>query len=313
MNATQTKDVGAILMITRMTFPKPLISFMIDAFNASAIALEVGAITITLTGAATSTDIDAALSFEENKSADVLIWHALSPADRAKFINFRIAAKLPDIETAAKVRFKKYQEIGALAITYLFHGSFAGLALDPPQVPGYALSCVTFPSTDLSLDKVCSVKHFSRAKFPGLVEDFFVNRTDFPDPMLSRVRLGFAGNRIFAIMKMIGTGFVMPAGANAATQLLLSKAVVDKAPFSSFHPDHPENPMRDCAKMVLAFIGDIMRAKGITVESLRTRNANLIIPGIAKALDTLPADASGSQPTLVQVRLATNDMFSWNK
>jgi len=297
-------------MMKELMFPVSVLTHVISTFDPSMFKLKVGEIELCCTGVRTTATFDDLLSLPDNKPGDVIVWASMTPAARTEYLSFKENVAAPEKKVRDLNLIDGLNKVGCLLMTYILHGSLNGLSMSPPQVPRFALEASGTKAEEYALGSVSSVSKFCGAKFPQSLQHFASLFYYVPLTMKSRLALSFAGNRIFSIVSMTANAVAARCGTNAVMALMYAETTLNNAPYVSFHPDHPKNPMGNAMKKVLAFIGEACVESGVDLTNLFSRNSALFLPDVQRQMHMKVSDVPGSFPDIDAFRVAVAAEFS---
>jgi hypothetical protein len=298
------------ITLSHLKFEKSIFDHVASTFDPSVIRVLVGEITLTTSTTATEATYEDLCKFAENKPGDILIWGSMSTVNYKEVINFRENKALPDENQSNINSMEKQDMLGMILCAYIMHGTLKRLEGKKSLVPKFALEATNSGTRHFKGEDFSSSKSFFSAKFPGIPMAFFSIFNQLPMTLQSRLRLGIAGNRIVSIAAKIYEECGKPIITQPWLKVLLEKKTQDNAPYVSFHPDHPDNPMKECSQKAYAILGDMLRKKGIEVDILAERMPKVFISGVVERLKARSIDVSEKEPEEASVTKAVSADFS---
>jgi hypothetical protein len=125
--------------------------------------------------------------------------------------------------------------------------SLCGLHEDmgPPQfvLNTFGRTRADFPHGDFS-----NIATFGALRFKSALSRINFIANILPTSFQSRLKLGFVGNRLFAIVKIVAHRIELQDD-DQVLRTIFDQQVYDNQPYVTFHPDHVLNPMHNHARM----------------------------------------------------------------
>ncbi|KAG0086926.1 hypothetical protein BGZ93_011247 [Podila epicladia] len=146
-------------------------------------------------------------------------------------------------------------------LSYLLYGTPRTVELRPPAIEHGILVAGGLVPNDMHLSQTTSVTNFEGFRQPALVKQAIPIFQRATPATQACVRRSFGGNRMFAIaraMRLVQAK-TMPmrkmVSEHPEVEFFLDSRHEVLAPYVSFHPDHPANPMQGHYKSVLLKLG----------------------------------------------------------
>jgi len=313
VGATSAKVIQRKLCISGMKFNSTILRDVVTVLRAGEMVVGVGDITIHVPAGVQDNDVESLLGVKKNKPLDVLIFMSLSPEHVAAFVTFVRGEAAPSPEESSKRSDYACNVLSNTVAMYLLHGTIAHMFTASGVIPKYALNATRMEKKDFVASDLCSIPTIGSAKFPGLVENFFDIAPYFHSTFGSRAKLGFGGGRVFSILARIATTGKDMTKAPAVLQYMMQKEVLSGAPYITFHPDHPKNPMKDAAKGLFAAIGHFGKQAGIVWDDEFKIQKGLYIAGVRERLLAEWSSSTVVMPTLEAIIDATGPEFSLSR
>lgn len=269
---------------------------------------------------------DSEISFEtlaaypSNKALDIMIFLTLPPWAR-KTASTLHAEPLPLPETdeeklnLAEQIIKKKNVMAVFLLSYLLYGTPRTLELRPPAIERGILAAAGLVPNDMALGQISSVTNLEGFRQPELVNQAISILQQASPAMQARVRRSFGGNRMFAVahvMRLVlrKTNLCNMVSEHPEVEFFLDPTHDVQAPYVSFHPDHPANPMRGHNQRVLLELGKAFRQAGGDVEVLAREAPHVVLRPMVDAW-TMPQRYNvGSLPELAELKAASAEEFS---
>lgn len=305
-----TVDLGDSFLIRDGSFPAQLITTIVSSFDPSSARLMKGAVTLYTAREDPNITYDDLMEIGLNKTGDILMFLSTAPADRANYYTICTGCTGGSDEDKLKSIAKHRLEAGVIFYTYLLHGSLQQMHGNDPQIPKFALSAAGTTVEALNIREIATSEEFFKMKF-SLTSDALMRSVNLmPDSLKSRLKLSFAGNRMFQIARMTRTVVSEASKTDPIMRHLFDEFVCQDAPYVSFHPDNPNNPLRDHSKWLYATLGSLLDTNRISIDDLKTRNPMLFRKEIMEALKRKVEDTNQQSPVLVDFQYAASPRFS---
>lgn len=282
----------------------------VDSVDPSQLEMLPGDITLYHTGDLGAISYSSLREISQNKPCDILIWQSASARFRAEMISYqRIDSRITKEDAIASTNYVN-SVLSVVGATYLLHGSVGMLDRSPPQVPKFALDSTGLSAEMFAFDKICSVKQFKHAKFKSFLIQFSSVVRNLSSTYQSRIILGFSGNRIFQVARFLQDEIQSSSVFDGAWKRAFGPAVLSGAPYISFHPDHPANPMHNSAKMVWAMMGKVALTRVGSIDELAKFSSSLFIPPVLNSMSQHVGLVSGAMPDIGEFFAAVSKQYS---
>ncbi|KAF9336589.1 hypothetical protein BG006_008155 [Podila minutissima] len=263
---------------------------------------------------------DSEISFETlaayptNKALDIMIFLTMPPWAR-KSASTLHTEPLPLLETddekqqLAEQIIKKRNIMSVFLLSYLLYGTPRTVELRPPAIERGILAAG-------GLSQITSVTNFEGFRQPALVEQAIPIFQLAAPAMQARVRRSFGGNRMFAVaraMRLVLAKMMAlrkMVSEHPEVEFFLDPRHDALAPYVSFHPDHPANPMRGHYQSVLLKLGRVFQQAGGDVGVLAREAPNVVLQPMVDAWMQPHRYNAGSLPVLAELQAASGEEFS---
>lgn len=302
--------VGNSLHVSDFGSLNYLIEHALSSFDPSVITLEAGALPITVPSGVAAVDFDQLAAFPSNKAIDILMYLSLPPnmRDAVSTITTANALAMSDV-VVDQVQAKK-NIASVFLVNYLLHGTPRQMELRPPQVAKFLLDATGMKAEEFGIQKISSLKSLGGFRSTKLVINSIPIFNQGSATLKSRMKKGFGGSRIFTIaraMKIREPGMV---SAYPQINFFLENIHHERVPYVTFHPDHPQNPMKDHAQRVYIELASAYTAAGGDIDTLASEAPNVFIPGVVARLKASKAIVAGDLPGMINLIAATHESFS---
>lgn len=298
------------VVLDHLVMTRIAVQHAIDVMDPSTIKVPRGKITLTTEGSWDVATPDSLIKYKTNKAGDILIWASLTDANREAVINFIENVPNPPDQEMSENQNKLLDDLAVILMSYYLHGTLAKLMGDNSAIPLFARNSVMRQGVKMTGNYWTSVDSFFSAKFPNLVEAFIACFGVYSGPLKNRLRLGFAGNRCFSIAKVLNGRIPDTHVHEIWAATLFDAAVLRRAPFVSFHPSHPMNPLENCSKYVFAYLGDLCRQHKIDIDKLHDDLPGLLTDVIVKRLKVKKSDCGQNRPDNTRFDAAVAAQYS---
>ncbi|KAG0342177.1 hypothetical protein BG000_006502 [Podila horticola] len=243
---------------------------------------------------------DSVISFETlaayptNKALDIMIFLTLPPWARKMASTLRTEPlPLPktddEKQNFAEQIIKKRNIMAVFLLSYLLYGTPRTVELRPPAIELGILTAGGLVPNDMLLPQITSVVNFVGFRQPELVRQAITIFQQATPAMQARVRRSFGGNRMFAVARVMRrvltktTPVRRMVSEHPEVEFFLDPRHDILAPYVSFHPDHPVNPMQGHYERVLLELGKAFRQAGGDVEVLAREAPHVVLRSMVDA------------------------------
>ncbi|KAF9382509.1 hypothetical protein CPC16_009309 [Podila verticillata] len=269
---------------------------------------------------------DSEISFEtlaaypSNKALDIMIFLTLPPWARKTASTLR-AEPLPRPETdeekttLAEQIIRKNNIMAVFLLSYLLYGTPRTVELRPPAIERGILAAAGLVPDDMVLDRISSVANLKGFRQPELVNQAISIFQQASPAMQARVRRSFGGNRMFSVARVMRlelhkTNLCKMVSEHPEVEFFMDPKHDAQAPYVTFHPDHPTNPMQGHYQRVLFELGKAFQQAGGDVEVLAREAPLVVLRSMVDAWTMPQRSSAGSLPELVALKAASAEEFS---
>ncbi|KAF8986191.1 hypothetical protein BGZ52_009361 [Haplosporangium bisporale] len=269
---------------------------------------------------------DSEISFEtlaaypSNKALDIMIFLTLPPWARKTASTLR-AEPLPRPETdeekttLAEQIIRKNNIMAVFLLSYLLYGTPRTVELRPPAIERGILAAAGLVPDDMVLDRISSVANLKGFRQPELVNQAISIFQQASPAMQARVRRSFGGNRMFSVARVMRlelhkTNLCKMVSEHREVEFFMDPKHDAQAPYVTFHPDHPTNPMQGHYQRVLFELGKAFQQAGGDVEVLAREAPHVVLRSMVDAWTMPQRSSAGSLPELVALKAASAEEFS---
>jgi hypothetical protein len=261
--------------VHQLELPKEILDYICVNFTPGTWQIPVGGITLLCSTADPTANVEDFIIFPENKPWDIFLWFALKTTPAVT--SFDVYCNVPPPQNVDLRKCNRFfmNCLSLFVMEYLLHGGMERIAHDFRLGAKICMDGLGFNPDEFEFSDLTSLTSFRGLKMPSLLigaKGFLIR---CHPAVRSRCRRGLVGNRLFTIINDFKVGMILDVTDPIIIKWLISSDVSDRAPYLSFHPDHPFNPMRECSDYIFAWIGEIIR------------RSNMSLPNDQKSLSTV--------------------------
>lgn len=282
--------------------------------------LPAGTLRLTLPLEDSEISFDTLAAYPSNKALDIMIFLTLPPWAR-KTASILRAEPLPRPETdeekikLAEQIIKKNNIMAVFLLSYLLYGTPRAVELHPPAIERGILAAAGLVRDDMVLDRISSVTNLKGFRQPELVNQAISIFQQASPAMQARVRRSFGGNHMFSVaramrLELHKTNVCKMVSEHPEVEFFLDPKHDAQAPYVTFHPDHPTNPMQGHYQRVLFELGKAFRQAGGDVEVLAREAPHVVLRPMVDAWTMPQRYSAGPLPELAELKAASAEEFS---
>jgi len=285
--------VNNVISLRTLIMPVSVVNFVAANFDPSTVKFIAGEIVLTTSSSARDATIEDLCKFRENLPGDIILWASTPRPMRSKFFSYIENAPLPSSTEISVNEVYSLNRMGCVMMMYLLHGTLAGLNSESPALPLFAINACDLSAADFIPSVITSSVGFYKGKFHELLTHFRTIAPVIPDTMKSRFTLGMTGNRIFSITKIIVSIAPGVVSESDTIEMVADPDVMAGVPYISFHPDYPNNPMKNATRKYWATLGTAFKKHNGNLSELKPLSSGLFLQGVINAMDLDPSLVSG--------------------
>lgn len=310
---TESTVVGTSLQVRNFGALNFLIEHALSSFDPSVITLTAGALPITVPDNTTNYTFENLAHYPSNKAIDLLMFLSLPPDVRGAVSTLTIAQPIADNEATFEMVAKKKNIASIFLVNYLLHGTPRQMELNPPQVAKFLLDATGMKSEEFRLPLISSLPTLGGFRSIKLVIHTIPIFNQGSDTLRSRMKKGFGGSRVFTIARAMRKKANSITSIHPEIRFFLDEMHDTRAPYVSFHPDHPLNPMKDHAQRVFMELNLSFIAAGGNLDELAAEAPQVFIKGIVDRLKASQTIITGDLPDMMSLVRACTETHSMKK
>lgn len=303
-------DSGSFVCISSLRYDTAAIKYGQERLNPGVFAARKGSISLATTDSGPMGDLDSFLDVAANKVGDIFLYFMLRATGGREIFKVYCNAQ-QDRELGREDARNYYNDIVTIIhFEYILHGSLHRFKNKERGVTTMLLNAMGMKQSEFSPTLLSTISTFCDMKMPMLLLAIPDVICGLAESARNRFLVGTSGNRLFSILKYLLGKIALTNLDDNIFHILLSEEVINNAPYITFHPDHPENPMANSSKYVMARLGKLATSRGVKFPDTKLSRGGTFSTWVLKSLSMDSGLVSGKFPDLEKLAYALNPKFS---